>query len=285
MTWWHAVLLGLLQGITEFLPISSSGHLVLAQHFLGFNPQPGGDRGMELFFDGCLHLGTAVAVVLYFWKRLRNHFQCAVEEARWPRSGAELLRLTWLVCLATIPATLVAVLYNKEIARSFEQPRPVAVNFIFLGLLLVGVEWLRRRRVGQVTGVAMTSWQAAVIGLAQAGSAVFRGLSRSGMTIGGALLVGLERTWAVNFSFMMAVVASAGLGALGIGRALLKAGGIPTWLTGEFLASTLLGTIVAGLVGYLTIDVLIALVQRSRLSWFAAYLWAVAAAVLVSLPD
>lgn len=284
MTWWHALLLGLLQGITEFLPISSSGHLVLAQHFLGFNPQPGGDRGMELFFDGCLHLGTAVAVVLYFRKKLRGHFQVAADEPRWPRSRAELFRLAWLVMLATLPATLVALLFSKEIAQSFEQPRPVAVNFIFLGLLLVGVEWLRRRRIGQVTGPTMTSWQAAAIGLAQAGSAIFRGLSRSGMTIGGALLVGLERTWAVHFSFMLAVVASVGLGALGIARALLKAGGIPSWLTGEFLLCTLLGTVAAGVVGYLTIDVLIALVQRSRLSWFAVYLWVVAAAVLGSLP-
>ncbi len=289
MTWWHAVLLGALQGITEFLPVSSSGHLVLAQHFLGFNPEPGSDRGMELFFDGCLHLGTAVAVLLYFRRGLRQQWSQHLGGAApasdpirlWPANRRELLHLAWLVFLATVPATVVTLAFSKEIAQSFEEPRPVAFNFLFLGGLLVAVETLRRRWIGTTVGPETRGWQALAIGLGQAVSAVFRGISRSGATISAALLVGLERTGAVRFSFMLAVVASGGLGALGIGRALLKAGGLPSWLTGEFLALTALGTLVAGLVGYASIDLLIRLVQASRLSWFAAYLWSVALVVLL----
>lgn len=289
MTWWQAILLGALQGVTEFLPVSSSGHLVLAQHYLGFNPQPGGERGMELFFDGCLHAGTAVAVVWYFrnalWKQLRRSpVSPAASDRPWPVRKGDWVRLGWLVLLATAPATVTALAFGKEIAQSFEQPRPVAVNFLCLGLLLVVIEWLRRQIQGWVTAPQTRAWHALVIGLAQAASALFRGLSRSGMTIAAALLVGLERTWAVHFSFLLSVVASLGLAALGIGRALLKAGGLPTWLTGEFLLLTLLGTAVAGLVGYVCIDLLIKLVQRSRLSWFALYLWTVAVLVLWSVP-
>lgn len=288
MTWWEAVLLGALQGVTEFLPISSSGHLVLAQHYLGFHAPPGGERGMELFFDGCLHAGTALAVVWYFrtalWRQLRRGWATqAANSQPWPLTSRDWLRLGWLVLLATVPATLTALVFGKEIAQSFERPRPVAVNFLFLGLLLVGIEWGRRQIQGRVAAPQTRSWHAVVIGLAQAASALFRGLSRSGMTIAAALLVGLERTWAVHFSFLLSVVASLGLAALGIGRALLKADGVPAWLTGEFLMLTLLGTVVAGLVGYACIDLLIRLVQRSRLSWFALYLWTVAVVVLCSV--
>jgi undecaprenyl-diphosphatase len=135
-------------------------------------------------------------------------------------------------------------------------------------------------RPGTTVGPQTAWWQALLIGAGQACSAVFRGLSRSGMTIAAALLVGLERNWAVRFSFMMSVIASAGLGGLGILKALRD----PTagqWLTAEFLGLTVLGTLVAGVVGYLTIDPLIRLVRHARLWWFAVYLWAVGVAVLL----
>lgn len=278
MSFWEAMILGALQGVTEFLPISSSGHLVLAQDWFGHDKQ----GAAAIFFDGVLHFGTALAVLLYYRRGLRQqltqHLRRDDEAERtWPTSAADLLRLGILVALATLPAALAAVLGGERIKESFNDPRGVAVNFLFLGAILVGIGFLRP---GTTEEPQTTWWQALVVGCGQAVSALFRGLSRSGMTISCALAVGLERSWAVRFSFMMSVVASAGLGGLGILKA-LRDPLASQWLTGEFLALTALGTLVSGVVGYLTIDPLIRLVRRARLWWFAVYLWAVAAYVLI----
>jgi undecaprenyl-diphosphatase len=289
MSVWEAILLGVVQGVTEFLPVSSSGHLVLAQHFLNVSEE-GSDKGQALFFDGVLHFGTMVAVLLYFRSGLRQQLRQhlaggggpgGVEAERvWPASWGELFRLGILVGLATLPAFLAVVLRSEQIKESFNNPTMVAVNFLILGAILILVS---RLPSGPTVGPATTWWQALLIGVGQACSALFRGLSRSGMTISTALLVGLERTWAVRFSFMMSVVASAGLGGLGILKALRD----PTasqWLTAEFLGLTLLGMVVSGVVGYLTIAPLIRLVRHAHLWWFAVYLWAVGAAVLLFKP-
>ncbi len=280
MSWWQAVLLGALQGVTEFLPISSSGHLVLAQHFLGFEEAAGG--GAALFFDGVLHLGTVVAVLAYFQKGLRQQVAQHLgrsEETRkiWPATGRDLVHLAWLVGLATLPAALATLWFSEEIKESFRNPQAVAVNFLILGFILLITDRLQH---GNTVGPATRWWQALLIGAGQAISAVSRGLSRSGMTVSAALAVGLQRDWAVRFSFLMSVVASLGLGGLGILKALRdpEAG---RWLTPEFLALTLAGCVVAGLIGYLTIDPLIRLVRRCQLWWFSAYLWLLGAAVIV----
>jgi undecaprenyl-diphosphatase len=277
----NAILLGALQGITEFLPISSSGHLVLAQHFLGVTDD---DSAKEIFFDGMLHLGTLLAVLAYFARDLRRHFSQRrddVAAARpWPSSWPHLARLGLLIGLATLPAVAVALWQDEQIKESFKRPDVVAVNFLILGGVLVASDLLGRRRPGTNVGPATTWWQALLVGAGQAASAVFRGLSRSGMTISAALLVGLERGWAVRFSFMMSVVASLGLGVLGLRKAL----GDPSrgdWLTAEFLGVTLVGVLVSALVGYLTIAPLIHLVRRCRLWWFAVYVWLVGGAVLI----
>jgi undecaprenyl-diphosphatase len=283
MIWVHALFLGALQGVTEFLPISSSGHLVLAQYFLGFDA--GDDQGREQFFDGMLHLGTLVAVLVYFARDIRQHMRLVLKEdskhlaANWPSTWRHLVHLGLLVALATVPAAAVTVIKSDEIRATFKRPDFVAGNFLILGAVLLATDWLGRRHAGATVGPHTRWWQALVIGCAQACSAVFRGLSRSGMTIAAALLVGLERTWAVRFSFLMSVVASLGLGAKGI-RDALKATDRATWLTSEFLIATLLATLVSGIVGYLTITPLIRLVQRCQLWWFAVYVWLVGLAVL-----
>src|SRR5262245_9632941 len=153
MSWWQSILLGALQGVTEFLPISSSGHLVLAQHYLGFAKE-GHAPGAALFFDGMLHLGTVVAVLLYFRRGLRQQLeqhlrQPAVpstgdSDAIWPAPRRDLVYLAMLVVIASIPAAIVAVVRSKEIEKSFEAPRPVAVNFLILGGVLILTEVLRR---------------------------------------------------------------------------------------------------------------------------------------------
>ncbi|MCI0685382.1 MAG: undecaprenyl-diphosphate phosphatase [Gemmataceae bacterium] len=278
-----AVLLGALQGITEFLPISSSGHLVLAQHFLGVTDDTG---AKEIFFDGMLHLGTLLAVLAYFFQDVRRQMRQVLtspaEEKPWPHTWSHLFHLGVLVGLATLPAVAAAILLDEHIRESFKRADVVAVNFFFLGIILVATDVMGRRRPGTTVGPATTWWQALLVGAGQAVSAAFRGLSRSGMTICTALLVGMERNWAVRFSFMMSVVASLGLGLLGIRKALSDANR-SQWLTPDFLAVTLVGVLVSAVVGYLTITPLIYLVRRCRLWWFAVYVWLVGGAVLIML--
>ncbi len=286
MAWIRVLFLGALQGVTEFLPVSSSGHLVLAQHFLGFTED---DSPRDLFFDGLLHLGTLIAVLLYFGQEIRAQMRFAFrkptsEASAWPSTFTHFVHLGLLLFLATVPAVLMAMWKDESIKESFRQPRVVAANFLFLGAILIFTDWLGRKNPGTYVGAQTTWWQALAIGVAQACSAVFRGLSRSGMTIATSLVVGLERTWAVRFSFMMSTIASLGLGLLGIRKA-LQDPERATWLTTEFLLQTLAATLVSGIVGYLTIGPLIALVKRCQLWWFGVYVWFVGLAVIFFEPQ
>lgn len=284
MDWRLAVFLGVLQGVTEFLPVSSSGHLVLAQHYLGF---PDGGGAAPLFFDGMLHLGTLIAVILYFGRELLAHLaqhdpQLAALEGnsqaslRWNLVGNG-LRVVVLVGIASLPAVVAVLLFGKQIRASFKDPQMVAICLVILGIILAASD---RLRPGKTDWRETTLWQALIVGCGQAASALFRGLSRSGMTITAALLAGLERTWAVRFSFLMSLVASLGLGVVGIKEALAD----PTrseWLTGEFVLLTLLATTISAVVGYLSIGPLIRIVRSARLWWFSVYLWLVGFSVLL----
>src|SRR5262245_5000014 len=152
MSIWHAILLGALQGVTEFLPVSSSGHLVLAQHFLRFSEE---GEAKDLFFDGMLHFGTAIAVLLYFRQGLRQQVRQHLgrsssgggedaggsQEAPWPATRGDLFYLGVLVGLATLPAAVVTLLRSEQIKESFKDPTAVAVNFLILGVLLIGISF------------------------------------------------------------------------------------------------------------------------------------------------
>jgi undecaprenyl-diphosphatase len=275
MTWWQALFLGTLQGVTEFLPISSSGHLVLAQEWLGVlkTDQP---RGAALFFDGVLHLGTLVAVLLWFRQTILT--SSSTTTAIWPRTRRDALRLGLLLAVASAPAALAVLFAGQHIRDSFEKPIMVAWSFLALGGILLFTD---RMRPGTTEGSKMSWWQALVIGCCQGVSAVIRGMSRSGMTVAGGVAVGLERGWAVRFSFLMSVVASLGLGGFGIVQALMEPEA-REWLTFELVLMALLGAATSGVVGYLTIDPLIRMVRRARLWCFTIYLWVVAIAVLIS---
>jgi undecaprenyl-diphosphatase len=183
-----------------------------------------------------------------------------------------------LVGIASVPAAVVALLASEHIKESFKNPVMVACSFLVLGFILIISD---RLRYGTTEMAGTTWWQALLIGCGQACSAAMRGLSRSGMTITTALAVGLERGWAVRFSFLMSMVASLGLGGLGILKA-LRDPSREEWLTAEFLALTLLATAVSAVVGYLSIAPLIRLVRLARLWWFSVYLWVVGSAVLLA---
>jgi undecaprenyl-diphosphatase len=278
MDWLQAIFLGVVQGITEFLPVSSSGHLVLFQSMFNW---PDSDNAKEWFFDGVLHLGTLLAVILYFGKELRQSVGGLVQKTaaseptpeRWPATTRDVFYLLVMIGIASLPAALAVLMKGDFIKNSFKKPDVVAFNFIILGAVLIGTGYLKP---GTTTGPTMKWWQAAAMGVAQGCAAVMRGLSRSGSTMAVALLVGLERSWAVRFSFMMSVVASLGLGGSGILKA-LKDEHRSEWLTSDFLIKTIVATLVSALVAYLTITPLIAIVKRAKLWVFGVYVWLVAA--------
>jgi undecaprenyl-diphosphatase len=186
MTLWQAALLGVLQGLTEFLPVSSSGHLALAQLLIPGFSQPG------VVFDAMLHVGTAGAVLCFERRRLLAWIGAA--------SG---LRMLALLVGGTFATAVVALPLRAPATAAFADPVWVGAALILTGVVVASTRWLP----GGPRGERETGWrQAAAIGLAQ-GLAVFPGLSRSGMTIAAGLGSGLDRTWAAHFSFLLAVPA------------------------------------------------------------------------------
>lgn len=238
-----SALWGLVQGLTEFLPISSSGHLVLIPALLGI-------EGPDLATSAVLHLGTLAAILWYYRGDLR-HLVTA------PRS-AESRTIWMLLVIGTIPAAVIGFSLAGPIDVIFGEPWVVAVSLMVTGVVLAAAALLppgpRRVEDGR--------WSdGVVVGIAQA-FALLPGISRSGMTITGGLVQGFERVQAARYAFLLGVPAIAAAGLLE-GADLLNDGG--------FHPSLLVGTVVAGLVGYLAISILVRLLVRRGLLPFAVY--------------
>ncbi len=193
MTWFQAVVLALIQGITEFLPVSSSAHLILVPVLTGWT-----DQGLD--FDVVVHAGTLVAIVGYFRAEL------AAMARDWLRSfagGGETRdsRLAWWVIVGTIPAGIAGMLLKDDIASFLRSPVLLAIGLIVFGILLGVADWRCR---GTRDEYSLTLRDVIVIGLAQA-LALFPGTSRAGITMTAALFLGLSREAAARFSFLLAV--------------------------------------------------------------------------------
>ncbi len=193
MTWFQAVVLALIQGITEFLPVSSSAHLILVPVLTGWT-----DQGLD--FDVVVHAGTLVAIVAYFRTEL------AAMARDWLRSftgngETRDSRLAWWVIIGTIPAGLAGVLLKDNISIFLRSPLLLAIGLIVFGILLGVADW---RCKGTRDEYSLTLRDVIVIGLAQA-LALFPGTSRSGITMTAALFLGLTREAAARFSFLLAV--------------------------------------------------------------------------------
>lgn len=192
---WQAFILGLIQGVTEFLPISSSGHLVLAHHALGvFNS--------GLAFDLALHFGTLIALLMYFWKDL---WQLVISLF----NKTEHTRLTWLLIGATIPAAIIGFLLESAAESKFRSVRLVGMTMLLLGAIMLFVEYYYKQQNKHTDLDGVTTKQALSMGLAQA-AAVVPGVSRSGSTITVGLLTGLDRVAATRFSFLLGIPITAG---------------------------------------------------------------------------
>jgi undecaprenyl-diphosphatase len=262
---WEVVILGVIQGLTEFLPVSSSGHLVLAQNLFGLN-SPG------VLLEVVLHLGTLISVIIVYWHDLvglcRGLWSLVSNPVpkRWLSQELRLYRrMVILLIVASIPTAAMGLLLEPVFDELFDSLLAVG------GFLLVtgGVLWLiAHARPGSRRQLDMGPLDALFIGLAQ-GFAIAPGLSRSGMTISGALSRGLNRETATRFSFLLS------LPAIG-GAALLQLKDIIGETTQLGSPNTLLaGFLAAAAAGILAIKLVVGLLQRGKLQYFAYYVWIV----------
>jgi undecaprenyl-diphosphatase len=265
----QAILLGVVQGLTEFLPVSSSGHLLLGQYFLGLDQQRFG-----LSFDIALHLGTLVAVVTYFWRDLLRMARAFVRSFTSGRNLADPdQRLAYLVVASTVPAALIGFFLEDFFETTVRDPWVVVFN-----LVLVGVLFIVGEAVGSMSRRAekLGFFGAAAIGLAQA-AALVPGVSRSGATITVGLFLGLRREEAARFSFLMSVPIIAGAGSLKLSEAVSEGMG----LSDAILFGA--GFLSSAVVGYLAIRFLLNFLTDHSLRAFAYYRFALAAVVAVLL--
>ncbi len=241
-------LLGLVQGLTEFLPVSSSGHLVLAQEILGWSP-PG------LVLEAVVHLATLVAVILYFRKEVS---QLALALTR---GGSQERRYVALIALGTLPVVVVGLTVRAAVERAFASPGLTG------GMLLVTASalMLADRRARQATDTSPTPGHALSMGLAQA-VALLPGISRSGVTISAGINTGLRPIPAARFSFLLSIPALLGAGLWELATATTRGSLTNTEIWGLAFAG-----VVAMLSGLVAIRLLLIAVRRRRLRWFALY--------------
>ncbi|MEJ2211384.1 MAG: undecaprenyl-diphosphatase UppP [Anaerolineae bacterium] len=264
MTLLRAIILGILQGATEFIPVSSSGHLVLVPWLLGW-PEPG------LTFDTVLHLGTLLAVLAYFWRdwwRLITAWLRGLVRWQWDDPDA---RLAWLLVLGSIPAAVLGFFLESFFESLFGQPAWVAFFLLVTAALLALSEWLGRRQ----RKMEELRWPDALfIGLGQA-LAIAPGMSRSGSTIAAGLARGLERPAAARFSFLLGTPVILGAGVF----QLLDLLALPDPMAQA--PALLVGFVAAAVSGYLCIWGLLRYLQRGRLYPFAIYCALAGSAALI----
>jgi len=268
MTSLHAIILGIIQGITEFLPISSSGHLVVFQQLLGL-VEPG------IAFEISVHLGTLAAVVIFFRKEIIEVNDAAVDgikslvagEADFARLYAENsgFKLAMLLAAGSVPTAIIGIFLQTQSDRLFSSLSLAGAMLIVTGLILVltGVLlWFTRNAT--VKGVGMSGFTlgiAIIIGIVQ-GFAIIPGISRSGSTIATGLLLGLDRRTAGSFSFMLSIPTIVGAAGLQV---------VMDGFGDANMVPMVIGAVVSFIVGYLSLGILMRILNRGRLYLFAPY--------------
>ncbi len=265
-----AILLGAIQGLTEFLPISSSGHLALTQRWLSLKP----DSTQMLLFDLLAHCGTLIAVIIVFAAPAGRFARRLVRESRGSWSQKRYAwRIVLLAVAATVPTVVIGLAFRGTFEAAFDKPVWIGICLIVTGSLLAVLVGLRRGRRGWKD---YNWWEAALVGVAQA-MAILPGISRSGSTICVAAYFGWRRRWAAQFSFLIAVPAIIGGTVLKIKDALY----LPTQqLAAEATGPVIVGSLVSLVVGVFALKLLLNMVQRAKLHYFALYCWIVGAVVL-----
>lgn len=272
MTGFEAFILGLVQGLTEFLPVSSSGHLAIIQNFMNL-------KEGALEFTVLLHLGTLIAVFLVYRKAVIGVIKalfCMIADLFKEKSlmikKDKYRAYVILLIIGSIPAGIAGVLFNDKLTEAFTSIILIAFMLIITGALLIIGEKIGRKNTLKIE--QLKGKNAFLIGLFQM-AALMPGLSRSGTAMVGGLVNGLKKEDAVEFSFLLSMPAV-------LGACILEAKDIFSLSSMNTSASAMLiGFLTAVIVGYLSIKLLILVVKKERLRYFAYYCWIVACAVLV----
>lgn len=250
----QAVILAIIQGITEWLPISSSGHLALTQMLLGISP--------PLFFDIALHIGTLIAVLIYFRNDILQLFRGFLTFDK----NNIYFRYCLFILLASIPTAIIGFTLKDFFASMFTNSFAVAVALTITGVALYVTKFTKPKTQN------ISSKLAVIIGIAQ-GFAVAPGISRSGFTISAGMVAGLDKEKAARFSFLLSIPAL-------IGAAAVEFAG--ETITPDFIGPTILGLTVSAIIGYLSIKFLLDIIRKGQFSLFAYYCWVIAAITVVS---
>lgn len=264
MNWWQSILLGLIQGLTEFLPVSSSGHLAIGREILGVQASE------DIMFEVVVHAATVLATIVVFRKQIWK-LLCGLFKFRYNDETDYIFK----IAVSMIPVFIVGVFFKDAVEEMFGNLMVVGVALLVTACLLFFSDRVSARPIAKETDArnGISYWQAFVVGLGQA-FAVIPGLSRSGTTISTGLICGVKREVVAQFSFLMVLVPI-------LGEAFLDIVG------GEMAASSVgtlplvLGFISAFISGLFACKVMIALVKKAQLKWFALWCAAVGICVLV----
>lgn len=252
---WEAALLGLIQGLTEFLPVSSSGHLVLFQGIFGI-------KEATQAFDILLHMATLIGVFAFYWSDI------------WKLICHPFQRTTCLLIAGTVPTVIIALLFNDYFNTIFGQGKFIGFNFLITGCVLLYAD---TRRNGRKKIRNMSIFDALIVGTMQ-GIAILPAVSRSGMTISASLARGLDRDNAARFSFLLSIPAILGAmvltikdmigGEVAIGESI---GWLPMGI----------GFLIAAISGYLAIRFMVGIIKKGKLKWFAVYVFVLGIILIV----
>jgi len=264
MTLVEAILLGIIQGLTEFLPISSSGHLVIAQHYLGL-------KESLVFFDVMLHLGTLFAVLVVYrgtiGRLVVGGFSTLGSAQFYQKPITTIktkveLRFIWLILLGTIPTGIIAVLFKDQLESLFDNVQLVSITLILTGVILQ-LPRIRKQKMDSAESQAedMETWHAPFIGFAQ-GCAITPGISRSGTTISLALFLGVPAKTAAEYSFLLSIPAI-------LGAVIMKLKDMgDTTIPYHILV---VGMLASFIVGYIALRFLLVVLNRGKFSLFSYY--------------
>lgn len=249
VSWWQALILGILQGLAEFLPISSSGHLKVAETVIGLD-------GLPRLFDVCLHIGTLAAVFIVFGKDILSIIKKPKQ------------KLTLMILSATVPTVIIAVLLEVLLDDGFSSLF-LGYGFMLTGIILYIMEVLPKKKVTKDLE-SMTILDAVKVGCVQ-GCATLPGVSRSGSTISGGVFFGLDRKFLARFSFLMSIPAILGAFCWDLLKLLLKKSEVATVIITPF--PLILGMVASFIVGYIAIRWMLKLIANKSFKPFAVYVF------------
>jgi undecaprenyl-diphosphatase len=255
----HALILGAVQGLTEFIPVSSSGHLVMVPYVLGWEDS----LGTDVTFQVAIHLGTLLAIIVYFWPDLWGMVRgvTRIASGRGTETDRGSARLAAMLVVGSVPAAAIGFFLKDPLSETFEHPEHVPWQLLLSAALLIGADAMYRRRSAGRRDVETVGWQdALVIGAFQA-LAIVPGISRSGSTIAAGVARGLTRDAAARFSFLLGLPAIAGAAALLL----------PEWERSIPISWILWATVVAAVTGLAAIAFLVRFLKTRPLRPFAYY--------------